>query len=208
MCLPAAATANDQSLDTAIHRQLAQYLAARGRIEHISAAVSISMPGLGANLNVAAGTTTYGGGTAARPSELVQIGSNTKAFTAVILLQLEAQGKLFIDDPIGRWLPQYPAWKHVTIRQLLNMTSGIPTYDTSLRLLHDYARNPYRAMTAAQVIGYVYPQVDGPPGRRWSYTTTAYLLAQAIIERITGDTYANETAAPALRATAPVEYVL
>ncbi len=59
---------------------------------------------------------------------LFQMGSTSKSFCAAVILKLEAAGKLSLDDTIGRWLPQYPAWKDVSLRRLLNMTSGIPNY--------------------------------------------------------------------------------
>ena len=67
--------------------------------------------------------------------------------TSVLLLMLEAEGRLSIDDPLGRWLPQYPQWGEVPLRQLLGMTSGIPTYDRQPAFLTAYAADPLREFT-------------------------------------------------------------
>lgn len=192
LILPIAASgANDRSVRDAIRGRLDAYLAQRATIEHISTvAVRVNLSNA-PPIDVAAGTTTYFGSIPAQSSQLVQIGSNTKAFIAVLLLQLEAAGKLRIDDRIGRWLPEYPAWSGITVRHLLDMTSGIPTYDDDERMLRDYAHEPYRHWPAAELIAYVYPRTKFAPGRGWLYSNTGYLLAQLIVERITGQKIAD-----------------
>jgi len=114
--------------------------------------------------------------------------------TAVTLLQLEAAGTLNISQILGRWLPEYPSWKQVTIRRLLNMTSGIPDYDDAPFFLTAVASRPNRLWTPAQLIAFVDPVYGHalPPTRGWSYSNTNYLLAQLIIERATGHSYADE----------------
>ena len=201
----------DDGLRAALRADLEEYLASRRTIEHISAlSLSVKLPGQTANINVTAGTTRYDGGAAVTPGSLYQIGSNTKAFTAVAILQLEAEDKLTIQDTVGRWLPQYPAWKDVTIERLLNMTSGIPTYDNVPAMLIAYAANPTRDWSPPELIAYVYPTTEDAPGPTtgWSYSNTNYLLAQLIIEKATGHSYAAElqrrffaNAAPHLGAT-------
>jgi D-alanyl-D-alanine carboxypeptidase len=141
-------------------------------------------------IGLAEGTTRYDGGPPVSPSALWQIGSNTKAFTAVILLQLEAEGRLSINDPIGKWLPQYPAWRHITIRQLLDMTSRIPDYASQPAFLTALAANLSARFTAAQLVSYVTGLPLGPAG--YQYTNTDYILAQMIIEKVTGDSYASQ----------------
>src|SRR5579864_3311826 len=83
---PALAAQSDAALRSALATDLANYLASRGRIEHIStASLSINLPNAASNINVAVGTMQYGGGKPVTPDNLFQIGSNTKAFTSSIL---------------------------------------------------------------------------------------------------------------------------
>jgi D-alanyl-D-alanine carboxypeptidase len=106
------------------------------------------------------------------------------------MLQLEAEGKLSISDPIGKWLPQYPAWRHITIRQLLDMTSRIPDYIYQPAFVAAFAANQRTRFTAARLVSYAAGLPLGPAG--WHYTNTDYILAQMIIEKVTHDTYAGQ----------------
>ena len=102
-----AGSESDTTLRAALQRDLNAHLAARSKIEHISAiSLSISLQGERRNINVTAGTTQFGGSVPVTPEHLWQTGSNTKAFTAAIILQLEAEGKLTIDQTVSHWLPQ------------------------------------------------------------------------------------------------------
>jgi D-alanyl-D-alanine carboxypeptidase len=133
-------------------------------------------------INMAVGTTQYGAGPQVTPENLFQIGSNTKVFTSIAILQLEAAGVLSINDTLGKWLPQYPAWSAVTIRQLLDMTSGIPSYDNSPAFEAAYSSNPMIQTTPEELVSYVYPSTV-TPGVAWSYSNTGYILAQMIVEK-------------------------
>ncbi|MBV8345560.1 MAG: beta-lactamase family protein [Candidatus Eremiobacteraeota bacterium] len=194
----------DPALRASLQQDLNRYLAARAKPEHISAlSLSVSLHGEPQTIDLTAGTTRYGGGgRPIAPQTLWQIGSNTKAFTSVLLLQLEAEGKLTMGQTVGRWLPQYPAWKGVTIRRLLNMTSGIPGYDFSNAMLRDYASNPNRHFTTAVLVRYAYPTTPGAPRATtgYSYSNTNYILAEMIVEKVTGHSYTDELNRRILRA--------
>jgi D-alanyl-D-alanine carboxypeptidase len=179
------------TLQAALRHDLSDYLTARRTAEHISAvSLRVTFAGRRPAISLADGTTRYDGGPPVSASALWQIGSNTKAFTAVILLQLEAEGRLSINDPIGTWLPQYPAWRHITIRQLLDMTSRIPDYASQPAFVAALAANLSARFTTAQLVSYVTGLPLGPAG--YQYTNTDYLLAQMIIEKVTRNTYASQ----------------
>ena len=187
----ASARHSGTALRTALRRDLSHYLTTRRKAEHISAvSLRVTFPGGKPSISLATGTTRYGGGPPVSTRALWQIGSNTKAFTSVIMLRLEAEGKLSISDPIGKWLPQYPAWRDITIRQLLDMTSRIPDYLYQPAFATAFAANPHTRFTAARLVSYVAGLPLGPPG--WHYTNTDYILAQMIIERVTHDSYAGQ----------------
>ena len=108
----------------------------------------------------------------------------------MILLQLEAEGKLSINDPIGKWLPQYPAWRHITIRQLLDMTSRIPDYTIQPAFVTALAANPASPLHRGPA-GLLRRRPPAQP-QGLHYSNTDYILAQMIIERVTHDTYADQ----------------
>lgn len=193
-CAPAVAQSTDAALTQSLQNALANYVATRAQPEHISAAsLSISLKGAEQNIDLAAGTMQYGGaGAKVAPDDLFEIGSITKSFTAVAILHLEAAGKLSIDDRIGKWLPQYPAWKDVTIRRLLDMTSPIPGYDNQVPIAKAMGNNPDRVFTPEELVASAYPHNGEPkPVSGWTYSNTNYILAQMIIEKASGKPYAD-----------------
>ena len=187
---PVTSGSGHHDLKSQLRIDLESYLRERGVAEHVSAAgLSVNLLGRRSIIDVSAGTTTFGGSVPVRPDSVWQIGSNTKAFTSVLLLQLEAQHRLSIDDPLGRWLPQYPRWRNISIRRLLNMTSGIPTYDDQPAWYADYAANPHTYFSPERLVNYV---IDAPATSGYSYSNTNYILAGMIIERVTGRSYRNQ----------------
>jgi D-alanyl-D-alanine carboxypeptidase len=182
---------NGAALRTSLRHDLTHYLMTRRKAEHISAvSLRVTFRGSKPGISLAAGTTRYGGGTPVSPRALWQIGSNTKAFTSVILLQLEAEGRLSISDPLGKWLPRYRAWRSVTIRRLLDMTSRIPDYAAQPAFVTAIAAAPRTRFSAARLVSYAVGRPLAPKG--YNYSDTNYILAQMIIEHVTHDSYAYQ----------------
>ncbi|MGA7354267.1 MAG: serine hydrolase domain-containing protein [Candidatus Cybelea sp.] len=175
-------SAANTSPNAALQRDLASYLKTRGAIEHLSSlSLAVSYGAEQPTITVTSGTTTYGGSTPVNATSLYQIGSNTKAFTAVAILQLEAKGRLSIDDPIGKYLPQYPAYAKLTLRRLLNMTGGLESYDNLPSWESSVASHPMANIPAHTLIRTVYPHVKYTPGSKYYYSNTGYIIAQEVV---------------------------
>ena len=186
----APSAAGDASLAGDLRADLATYLHDHASDEHVSAAaLSVSLPGRPSAIDVSAGTTRFGGSRPVTPDSVWQIGSNTKAFTSVLLLKLEAQHKLSIHDTLGRWLPQYPQWRDVTISSLLHMTSGIPGFDEQPAFLAAFAAHPYREFSKEQLVSYA---IGAPATPGYHYSNTNYILAEMIIEKASRDSYEHQ----------------
>jgi len=124
-----------------------------------------------------------------------RIGSVTKTFIATVILQLAGENRLNLDDSIEKWLPDviqgngYDA-KQITIRQMLNHTSGIAEYSRSKEADFTDTKRLYTADELVK-IGLSAPP-DFAPGKGWSYSNTGYVLLGMIIEKVTGNSYAEE----------------
>jgi CubicO group peptidase (beta-lactamase class C family) len=118
---------------------------------------------------------------------IFRIGSITKQFTAVAILQLMEQGKLSLQDEITRFIPDYPTQGNtITIEHLLTHTSGIQNYTA----MKDYLPRMTLDMTPAEMIDHFKDQpMRFAPGTKWSYSNSNYFILGYIIERITGQTY-------------------
>jgi len=119
-----------------------------------------------------------------------RIGSITKQFTAALVLRLIEQGKVSLDDPLAKHVPDFPtAGKTVTVRQLLDHTSGIKSY-TSLGAA--WEKTQPLELTHDELLGLVAGKpFDFEPGTDWRYNNTGYYLLGVLLEKVTGKPYAQ-----------------
>ncbi|MBV8113369.1 MAG: beta-lactamase family protein [Silvibacterium sp.] len=120
---------------------------------------------------------------AAEPAMRYSIGSISKQFTAAAILLLEQQGKLSINDPVSKYIPDLTRANEVTIRMLLSHTAGYQDFWPE-----DYLMPPMKEPTTAQHILDVWAKkpLDFDPGTRWQYSNTNYVIAGLIVEKVSG----------------------
>ena len=117
----------------------------------------------------------------ATTSMIYSIGSISKQFTAASILLLAEEGKLSVDDPVGRWLTELTRANEVTIRQVLSMTSGYQDYWPQ-----DYVMPSMIKPTSPEEILKEWAQkpLDFEPATKWQYSNTNYVTAGLIVERL------------------------
>jgi CubicO group peptidase (beta-lactamase class C family) len=126
--------------------------------------------------------------TAATPKTIYKIGSNTKQFTATAILLLQEAGALSIDDPLSRFLPDFPRSSEVTLRQMLTHTSGLGNFTQTNppEKIAQMSRVDYDPKALLAAMAATDPLFVAPPGTAWSYSNTAYVLLGIVVEKVSG----------------------
>ncbi|MGS2748578.1 serine hydrolase domain-containing protein [Bacillus zanthoxyli] len=165
-------------------------------------ALQLGYPGTLANISKGGKTWSYAAGIAdvrtKKPMKAdfrFRIGSVTKTFIATVLLQLSGENRLNLDDSIEKWLPGVIQGNgydgnQITIRQILNHTSGIADYMNSKDFDIMDTKKSYTAEEFVKM-GISLPP-EFAPGKGWSYSNTGYVLLGILIEKVTGNSYAEE----------------
>jgi D-alanyl-D-alanine carboxypeptidase len=124
--------------------------------------------------------------TPAWSGSVYQIGSITKQFTAAAILRLQERGALSIEDEITKWVPDFPVrGRKITLRHLLNHTSGVPNYT-------NYLTDAYKPMTPGEIYALAGSRpVEFEPGDRWAYNNTGYHVLGVVIEKASGKSYGS-----------------
>jgi CubicO group peptidase (beta-lactamase class C family) len=123
------------------------------------------------------------------PTTKFRLGSITKQFTAASILLLEERGKLKVEDPVKKYMPNAPAaWDKITIFHLLTHTSGIPSFTG----FSDYESHETQAMTPGKLVEWFRDKpLEFEPGTKWNYSNSGYILLGYLIEKISGQSYAE-----------------
>jgi D-alanyl-D-alanine carboxypeptidase len=138
------------------------------------------------NWSATYGTSRLGGRHPVSLDDHVRIASNTKTMTGTVILQLVAEGKLRLTDPISKYRPDVPNGQNITIAQLLDMRSGLYNYSESLELNEALDQTPERAWKPAELlaIAFAHPPYFAP-GADYHYSNTNTVLLGLVIEKVT-----------------------
>lgn len=125
------------------------------------------------------------------PDTKFRLGSITKQFTALLIMQLVEKGKLNLEEHISTYLPDYPkaTGDRITIHHLLTHTAGVPNYTSFPAFFETMSRDPYTP--TAFVKEFANLPLDFEPGSKFSYSNSGYFLLGVLIEKVTGKAYAQ-----------------
>ncbi|MFG3348399.1 serine hydrolase domain-containing protein [Streptomyces sp. NPDC048018] len=141
-------------------------------------------------------------GRPADPGARFRAGSVTKVFTAAVVLQLAAEGRIDLDRSARAYLPELipAAYEGVTVRQLLNHTHGIPAANLAGETVEEWYARRFVTYDPRELVRSATSQPrEFAPGERQHYLNIGYTIAGLIVERVTGDTYEHQVTARVLR---------
>jgi D-alanyl-D-alanine carboxypeptidase len=192
--IPAAAGARHapRRADQALDRALERYVASEGG----PPAIAVVVQRHGRPVLHAAGTSEVGTNVAPRIDDHVRVASVAKAFSGAVALSVVADGKLDLDDTIGEVRPDLPdAWSRVTLRQLLQHTSGIPDFSQTEAFGNALRASLLDPPPPVELLSFV---ADEPllfrPGSRYQYSNSDNIIVALMVETATGRSYANALA--------------
>ena len=151
-----------------------------------NASLTAVLPG-GARWSGVSGVMQVQTGEPVAPHAAFRVGSSTKPIMATLVLLLAEDGLLGLDDPLSRWVPDYPAWKDITVRQVLGMRSGIPDYLLSQAFWLAVIADPRKPLAPADLLkGVAGEPLNFAPGSQCEYSNSNYVLAGLVVEAATG----------------------
>ncbi len=188
LVLAVCSTATARTTDASVMRGLRRLVAAPGG--PIGAIVTLYRNGRTTVVRAGRADVTRPG--APRLGDHMRIASISKAFSGAVALHLVAQGRLGLNDTIGRRLPGMmpPAWSGVTVRQMLNHTSGLPDYTQSDGFREQATKNPRGYVSPMRIIDWVRgDDLNFRPGSRYEYSNTDNIVVALIAQRVSGRSY-------------------
>jgi D-alanyl-D-alanine carboxypeptidase len=153
----------------------------------------------GSSFGLAVGVSDRSANTPMRSSDRMLAGSVGKTFAAAVALQLVKEGKIGLDDKISKylgrekWFSDLPNANEITVRQLMNHTSGLVRYEFKETFTKDLTANPLKVWTPEERLAYLFG--EKPPfeaGKGWDYSDTNYIVLGMIIENVTGNAFFDE----------------
>jgi len=153
----------------------------------------------GESFGLAVGYSDRDSKTPMKPTDRMLAGSTGKTFAAALALQLVKDGKIGLDDKVEKhlgtapWYGRLPNAKDITIRQLMNHTSGLVRYEFKKEFTDFLTANPYKVWTPEDRLAYLFDsKAEFEAGKGWDYSDTNYIVLGMIIEKVTGKVFFDE----------------
>ena len=126
-------------------------------------------------------------GVPATPDMHFRNGAVAIAYMGTVLLQLHDKGVLSLDDTLSKWFPDYPKAGQITLKMLINGTSGYADYVTDESFIQHFYADPFRAWTPDELIAFAFKRpMPCEPGTCWSYAHTNFIILGKVLEKATG----------------------